>query len=161
MILFTSSCTLSNKDQLKLDQFPECETSKYRLNKHLTLEEFKCITRKESDLNNQINQYMQRKQAEQARKEKNRLVELEQKEIAKYEDSKEGKADLSMCNILIGKALVGIDYISFSIGHYSKSDDKFLSCTALVKYPSLTGYQIRSLSVIYNENNKVMQMYYR
>ncbi len=162
LILFlVNGCALSTSEQSRLDQFPECERDKYRLSQELNRDESNCIVHKELLLRNDVEQKRRYQEAENSKKIKAKKVELSNKEIANYMDSEKGKADNKTCNNLILKALSGVNYISFNVQDYSRSTDNYLSCTALVKYPSLSGYQLRALSVIYNEINNVVQTYYR
>jgi hypothetical protein len=161
IIFLVNSCALPASEQSKLDKFPECDEGKYRLSQELNRDEYNCIAHKELLLRNEVEQKRRYQEYENAKKIKAQEIELSNKKIANYMNSEKGKADKKTCDILISKALSGMNHISFDVKDYSRSTDDYLSCTALVKYPSLSGYQLRTLTVIYNEINDVMQTYYR
>jgi hypothetical protein len=161
LMIFMSGCSLSTTEQSKLDQFPECTKEPYRLTQVLSRDESNCIVHKELVLRNENEHKRRYQEAENAKKIQAQEIALSNKKIANYMSSTKGVADKKTCGALILKALTGRDYINFSLQAYSRSTDNFLSCTALVNYPSLTGYQFRPLSIIYNEANDVMRSYYR
>lgn len=164
-LFFISGCALSIDEQSKLDQFPECNKVVYRLTPKLNGDESRCVFLKEMQQEKDDERKRQYEQAEfsreNARKIKAQAIELSFKEVADYMASDKGISDKKICNRLMLKALSGKSYISFSIQDYSRSADNFLSCTALVKYQSLAGFQLRQLSIIYNEINNVMQSNFR
>ncbi|MDF0536034.1 hypothetical protein PY479_17385 [Shewanella sp. A32] len=158
---FIGGCALSAGDQSRLDRFPECKEEKPRLNTSLSRSEFTCLAMKERELKyqNQMeaitaenNKLRQKSEAEWALHEERRKA---------YESSPQGIKDKSTCRSLLEQSLTGIAYSQIENMGFSKSDDGFLTCSALIHYQSAFGIQVRPRIVIFNEQNKMMNIYDR
>jgi hypothetical protein len=154
-------CALSARDQSRLDKFPECKEDKPRLSNSLTQSEFTCLLMNERELESQNEMLAIAARNAELRKKNDEEFALNEKKRKAYESSELGIKNKSICRSLLVQSLKGVAYSRIESMDFSKSDDGFLTCTALVHYKSAFGIQVRPRTIIFNERNKMMNIYDR
>lgn len=162
LISFLSvGCSLSVQEQARLDKYPECKRESLRLNQSLNRDESNCLVAKEMRAKHEKDMKNRAEEAKKLRQKKAEELALSEERTKAYENSKQGLSDKKTCGSLITQSLKGIAHSGFKSMSFSRTDDGFLTCSALIYYKSAFGTNVRPKVIIFNENNGMMNIYDR